>query len=181
MPRSLIRRLRDDERGVSAVEFALVAPVMIIFYAGMVDLCQGYMALTRTSHVAATVADLASQSATLKKSDIKSIFEIGPAIMTPFNSTSLDQKITSITRQENKKYTTDWTCTYVASGPPTCSSGGTSAITIPADLLDVGESIIVGESAYTYKSIFQQFLPEVRYVKRSLIMPRGASTTCSDC
>jgi Flp pilus assembly protein TadG len=58
--------LAGDVRGVSAVEFALIAPVMILFYAGMVDLCQGYMALKRTSHASA-VADLASQSRSMTK------------------------------------------------------------------------------------------------------------------
>ena len=81
MSRSLIRRLAGDESGVSAVEFALIAPVMLLFYAGMVDLCQGYMALKRTSHAASAVADLVSQSRTITKADINSIFEVGPAIM----------------------------------------------------------------------------------------------------
>lgn len=181
MPRSPLHRLKTDQGGASAVEFALIAPVMILLYAGMCDLIQGNMALRRTSHIASMVADLSSQSTTLKKSDIRSIFEIGPAIMTPFDSTSLEQKITSLTREKNSKYTIDWTCTYVAGGPPTCSKGGTSTMTIPTELLAVGESVIVGQAAYTYTSPFQMFLPTLRFERRGLVEPRGTSTACSDC
>jgi Flp pilus assembly protein TadG len=180
MPRSLLRRLKNDERGVSAVEFALIAPVMIVFYAGLVDLCQGYMALKRTTHVAAMVADMASQSATLTKSQIDKIFEIGPAIMTPFASTSLEQRVSSVTRVSSTKYTVNWSRSYGGSGS---LSGALTAgnVNLPTDLLANGESILIGESAYTYNSIFQKFLPTVRFQKRALIQPRGTSTTCSDC
>ena len=35
-----LKRLRRDERGVSAVEFALIAPVMILFYFGLAEVTQ---------------------------------------------------------------------------------------------------------------------------------------------
>ena len=34
----LLTRLRGDRRGVSAVEFALIAPVIIVFYFGLAEL-----------------------------------------------------------------------------------------------------------------------------------------------
>ena len=63
--RSLIRRLTGDERGVSAVEFAMLAPVLIAFYMGMTEFCQGFMAQKRMSHVSAMVADLVAQEETI--------------------------------------------------------------------------------------------------------------------
>ena len=55
--RSLIRRLTGDERGVSAIEFAMLAPVLIAFYMGMTEFCQGFMAQKRMGHVSAMVAE----------------------------------------------------------------------------------------------------------------------------
>lgn len=180
MLRSLLRRWKNDERGVSAVEFALVAPVMLIFYAGLVDLCQGYMALKRTNHVAAMVADMASQSGALTKSQIDKIFEIGPAIMTPFASTSLEQRVSSVTRVSSTKYKVDWSRSWTPAGS---QSGGltAAAVNLPSDVPAIGESILIGESTYTYSSLFQDFAPKVQFKKRALIQPRGTSTTCSDC
>ena len=39
--RFAIRKLRGDERGVSVVELGLVAPVLALMIAGIIDLSQG--------------------------------------------------------------------------------------------------------------------------------------------
>src|SRR5690606_24990997 len=65
MKRGLIRRWVGDERGVSAIEFAMIAPVLIVFYMGMTEFCQGFMAQKRMGHVSATVADLIAQEETI--------------------------------------------------------------------------------------------------------------------
>ncbi|WAC60481.1 TadE/TadG family type IV pilus assembly protein [Brevundimonas sp. SL130] len=179
--RRLLRRLAGDERGVSAVEFALIAPVMILFYAGLVDLCQGYMALKRTSHVAATVADLASQSTALTATDVDNIFDAGPDIMAPFNSTALEQRISSVTRVSSSTYKVDWSRSSKSTG---ALSGDltVAGAKVPADLLADGESVIIAEAAYTYASPFQQFLPEFRFERRALLEPRRTAViTCSTC
>ena len=44
MTRALLRRLRHDERGVTLIEFAVVAPVMLLLLMGMCDLAyQSYV------------------------------------------------------------------------------------------------------------------------------------------
>ncbi len=57
----LLKRLLQDRRGVSAIEFALIAPVMITIYFGLIEFSQGYMAERRAGHVASMVADLVAQ------------------------------------------------------------------------------------------------------------------------
>ena len=56
-PKGLLQQFVRDRRGVSAVEFALIAPLMIAFYFGLTEFCQGYMAQKRMGHSAAAVAD----------------------------------------------------------------------------------------------------------------------------
>ncbi len=85
----LLRRLLRDRRGVSAVEFALIAPVMLIIYFGLVEFSQGYMAERRASHAASMVADLVAQSGGTNIRDLESTFQIGDMIMRPFSSTPL--------------------------------------------------------------------------------------------
>jgi Flp pilus assembly protein TadG len=177
----LIRRLAGDVRGVSAVEFALIAPVMILFYAGLVDLCQGYMALKRTNHLASVVADLASQSTALTGTEVDGIFEVGPDIMAPFASASLEQRISSVTKVSPLEFKVDWSRSSKATG----ALSGDLAVAnagVPAVLLADGESIIIAETAYTYKSPFQKFLPEIRFQRRAMLQPRRSATIpCSTC
>jgi Flp pilus assembly protein TadG len=176
-----MRRLAGDDRGVSAVEFALIAPIMILFYAGMVDLCQGYMALRRTSHVAAAIADLASQSTVLTGADVDGIFGAGPGIMAPFKSTDLEQRISSVTRESSSTYRLDWSRSSKTTGD---LSGDlpTSEFKVPADMLAVGESVIIAEAHYTYESPFQKFLPEFTFKRRAVLEPRRTAViACTTC
>ncbi|MDZ4375309.1 MAG: TadE/TadG family type IV pilus assembly protein, partial [Phenylobacterium sp.] len=98
MRRGLFPRLAGDERGVSAVEFAMLAPVLIAFYFGMAEFCQGYMAQKRMGHVSAMVADLVAQEEEISTASLDDIFDIGGLIMKPFATTSLKQRVSSVTR-----------------------------------------------------------------------------------
>jgi len=56
--RQVHRRFARDRRGVSAVEFALLAPVMIGLYIGCVEISDGVAADRKVSLIAATLANL---------------------------------------------------------------------------------------------------------------------------
>ena len=90
--RNWLRRFRQDQSGVSAVEFALLAPIMIALYFGMVEVCQAYMAQKRMSHVTSMVADLTAQAQSVTRNDLTDIFNIGNQIMEPFSPTPLQTR-----------------------------------------------------------------------------------------
>ncbi len=50
-----------DQRGVAAVEFAFIAPIMLIFYFGMVEISLAVEADRNLSHAASLVGDLTAQ------------------------------------------------------------------------------------------------------------------------
>src|SRR5436189_1298081 len=58
-----IARLRRDQAGVSAVEFAMLLPLMLTLYLGAVEISQGVAIDRKVTLTAHTVADLASQVA----------------------------------------------------------------------------------------------------------------------
>lgn len=51
-----------DQRGVAAVEFAFIAPLMLIFYFGMVEITLAVNADRATSHATSLAGDLAAQN-----------------------------------------------------------------------------------------------------------------------
>ena len=57
----LVARFGGDERGISAVEFALLLPLMVTLYLGTVEVSQGVAIDRKVTLTARTVADLASQ------------------------------------------------------------------------------------------------------------------------
>ena len=177
MRRGLFARLRSDERGVSAVEFAMLAPVLIAFYFGMAEFCQGFMAQKRMGHVSAMVADLVAQEETVSTANLTDIFAIGGLIMKPFATTALKQRVSSVTRTAGVAKV-DW-----SRGSGMTARAVNSTITLPTDLIANGESVIVSEATYDYDSPVDYFMPGItRFSHIYYLRPRTVDKTlCSNC
>ena len=177
MIRSLIRRLIRDERGISAVEFALLAPVLIAFYLGLAEFCQGYMAQKRMGHAASAIADLVAQEDTITTIELDDIFDIGALIMKPFPTATLKQRVSAVTRT-GTKVKVDW-----SRGDGLTALVKGSELTIPADLLSDGQSLIVAEATYDYDSPADYLMPGLtRFQHTYYLRPRiSDKVLCSNC
>jgi Flp pilus assembly protein TadG len=164
----ILRRLRGDRRGVSAVEFALLAPVMVGMYFGLAEFCQGFMAQKRSGHSAAIVADLITQRKTLSASELDDLFKVGGQIMKPFSSTTLRIRASSVTRGNDDVNRVDWSR---GSGMTARSVGST--VTLPDGLVERGQSVIFTESTYDYDSPVDYFMPGLtRFSHSFYLRPR---------
>jgi Flp pilus assembly protein TadG len=174
-PRALRRFLRDA-RGVSAVEFALIAPLLIAMYFGLTEFCQAYMAQKRTGHLTSQIADIVAQSDVVTRDEIADIFAIGALILTPFPTDPLAVRVSSVTRGTDGVARVDW-----SRGEGMDPRSG--VVTVPADLIANGESIIMSEAAYDYTSPVNQILPGVtRFNQVFYLRPRLVDRIgCSDC
>lgn len=173
------RQFARDSRGVAAVEFALLLPILMLLYFGVVELTQGIMAQQRTSHVAATVGDLVSQSSTLSSADVADILSVGGEVMYPYPTTSLKLRVSTLTDDPKGKVTVAWS---QASGM-TALSKGVSVSGLPANVVVPGESVVMSESQYTYTSVLGQIMPRpVVFSQKAYSHPRLSTTvTCADC
>jgi Flp pilus assembly protein TadG len=169
--------LARDEHGVSAVEFAMLAPVLIAFYFGMAEFCQGYMAQKRMGHVSAMVADLVAQEEEVGTANLDDIFDIGGLIMKPFPTAALKQRVSSVTRTSGVARV-DW-----SRGDGMDPRAVASTITLPADLIADGESVIVSEATYDYDSPVDYLMPTItRFSHIYYLRPRTVDRTlCSNC
>lgn len=173
-----LRRLMRDEGGVSAVEFAIIAPVLIAFYLGLAEACQAYMAQKRMGHATAMVADLTAQESTVTPAIVGQFFAIGGLIMKPYSAASLNLRVTSVTRDANGIDKVDWS---VGRGMTVLRKG--SAFPIPAGVIDNGQSIVVSEAAYDYDSPVDYVMPGVtRFSHIYYLRPRTSEKTeCPTC
>lgn len=166
--KSLFARLRGDLRGVSAVEFALLAPIMIAFYFGLAEFCQGYMAQKRMGHVSAMVADLVAQSDTISGTQLADIFKVGDLIMKPFPGAPLQQRASSLTRDTNGVVKVDW-----SSGAGMAARMAGSTVVVPDGLIANGESLIMTEATYDYDSPVDYLMPPItRFSQTYYLRPR---------
>lgn len=169
----LFRRLARDKRGVSAVEFALIAPALIAFYFGLAELTQAMMAERRTSHAASSIGDLVAQSTQISTSTVTDVFTIARAVMSPFPTTTLKMRVTSIVADSSVVPKVAW-----SQGDGLTALGTNSTQTVPSGLLTAaGESVILSEVQYSYDSPIDYFVPNaVTFTKKFYLRPRKSDT-----
>ena len=178
MRRSLFHRLAGDQRGVSAVEFALLAPVLIAFYLGLSEFCQGYMAQKRMGHVSSMVADLVAQEETVTPATLDDIFDIGGLIMKPFSTTPLKMRVTSVTLTNNQ-YVVDWS----RGDGMTARAKGSVVASVPSGMITAGQSLVISEATYDYDSPADYLMPSVTQFSHAYYLrPRlSDKTLCAAC
>lgn len=169
----LFKRLGRDRRGVSAVEFALIAPALIAFYFGLAELTQAMMAERRVAHAASAIGDLVAQSSQVSSANLTDIFSIGDTIMSPFPTTSLKMRITSVVADSSIKPIAAWS---VGDGMTPIAVG--AKVALPNNLLTVaGQSVIMSEVEYSYDSPVDYFVPDaVNFSKIFFLRPRKSDT-----
>lgn len=175
-----LKSLIGDIRGVSAVEFALIAPVMIALYLAMTEVTMGLMADRRSDHVASAIGDLAAQVTTTSTSDISDIFNVGEEVMSPFPTGPLNMRLTAVTADAGGTPKVAWSRAH-GSSLPAYTKG--TVVTLPANLVAAGELVIVADIRYTYTSQLAQTLPTpLVYNHTYYLRPRRAdAVACTDC
>jgi Flp pilus assembly protein TadG len=147
----MLNRFFRDRRGAAAVEFAFVAPLMILLYCGIAELTQGMMADRRTSHVASIIGDLVAQDTQVNQTEMNDVFNVGRAVIAPFPSGKLAMRITSVRADAGGTPQVIWSQTSGAMA----ALKTTDKITLPAGLLAANESVIMAEATYVYTSALQ--------------------------
>lgn len=166
-----------DRRGVSAVEFALIAPILIVFYCGLAELSQAMMAQRRVGNIASSIGDLVAQNAQLTDTRKTDIFAIGAVIMAPFPTTNLRMCLLSVTSDATGKDTVAWSEPY--NGHPDCPAQGTvlASTVVPVAVLPASKSVIVAKANYAYTSPIKFVLPSAITFNRTFYLrPRRSDT-----
>lgn len=164
----MLTPLFKDRRGAAAVEFAFIAPLMILLYGGLSELAQGMIADRRAAHVASTVGDLVAQESQIDAAGMIDVFKVGQAIMAPFPTGPLSMRITSVKANAAAQPQVVWS---KVSGGLTALSGAVTGV--PAGLLAANESTIQAEVSYTYTSTLQKSLPSpLIFTQKYFLKPR---------
>ena len=144
--RKRISQFAADRRGVSAVEFAFLAPVMITLYLGCVEISSAIAVDRKVSLAAAALANLSSSSqvATISASEMQNIFDASTAILSPYSNTPLKMTLACIAVDGSKKATVKWTVTRNGAALTT------GALSVPTDLLIANTQLVFSQVSYTY-------------------------------
>lgn len=188
---SHLKRLIRDRRGVTAIEFALIAPAVILVYFATTQLIVAMAAERRASHVASSIADLVAQNATMTVDQLTAIMRVGPSIMEPFPAATPDPLQMRITSVVVNATTQKPTVTWSRGDGMSALTPGTIVSDFPAELLvDTGGAFVMGEVTYSFKptlspAVLKSIFPpdgSWKFDRKFYLRPRrGAEVLCSDC
>lgn len=166
------RRLRSDRRGIAAVEFALIAPALIVLFMGVIEVTFRFQASQEATRYVHQAADLISREHGLTTNDLDAIYDAAIHMMKPLETTdNLDMDVIAVSFDDD-------------------GSGGieknvlwrrTAGASVPYDLNDMdglgqlNESVIWVGIRYHYTSPVTSMFsgPTVNMERQSFARPRA--------
>jgi Flp pilus assembly protein TadG len=143
--RAQLRRFAGDRRGVSALEFALVLPLMLTLYIGGAEVGDGMAIQFKSTLSARTVADLSSQSTTIDTPTMSSILHAAATVVAPYSSAGMVVTVSEVSTNATGRATITWSCALNG----TARTVG-STVTLPNNVNAANISLIWGEVTYPY-------------------------------
>ena len=162
---SFAKCLRNDKKGVAAVEFALISPILLMLLIGTLELGTAYTIDRRVSLIASSVADLVSRDAklgnpTLNARDRAEMYlmsdKIARALITPYDFAPIKIHITKVQSDINDatKTTVSWAISYSGNDPdmdttqPPYNAG--DKYPMPGGLMAPGTTIYAVTATYDF-------------------------------
>jgi Flp pilus assembly protein TadG len=91
-----LRRLWVDRSGVGAVEFALIAPLLLMIYLTVFELTIGLSVSKRVAKASGTIADLVTQQDSVDKQFLGTMLDVADSIFVPYGLNDISMNITGI-------------------------------------------------------------------------------------
>ncbi len=143
-----LSRFTRDRSGVSAVEFAFIAPVMIGLYLGCTEISDGVAADRKVSLVVDALSNLSAQVTTISTADMTNILNASSSIIAPYSANNLKATLSCLKIDANGKVTVAWSATLNGTARAVGSS-----VTVPSALAVPSTQLLFGEASYAYTPI----------------------------
>lgn len=195
LPRLRLRRLFADRKGVAAIEFAFIAPLLLAMYFVTMEIAPAIDASKKVGRAASMIADLVTQQSTITKSEAEAIMAIGEATLNPYTRTKMNVTITAIniTDETTPKVLVAWSRKMV-NGAFSQDAAVGSVTTVPTALKVRNSFLIRVEASLDYRPIITwtadqkaatgllAAFDDIQMKESYYLRPRMSSTiTCSDC
>jgi len=164
--------LLEDCRGIAATEFAVIVPVMLVMFFGMVEFSSGVAVDRKVTLMARTLSDLTSQSISVDGTALNNFFAASTGIMTPYSPTPTRSTITELWIDPSTlKARVQWS-------QGTAPRATSSIVTIPTALAVAGTYLIFSEVSYLYKPTIGYVMAKAGVNLSDVAYMRPRQATC---
>lgn len=155
-----VRRFADRIDGVAAIEFAIIAPVLLLTILSSYDIGRAFSAYIKVRSAAAALATITNQYTTgtndIEADDMQAITGATAAILSPFSADSTITKISQIKMTSASNAVVSWS--YATQG--SAYATGSSWSSLPSQFKTTKPCntfpcyLIFAEVSYTYTPLF---------------------------
>jgi Flp pilus assembly protein TadG len=168
----LLGRYGADRRGIAAVEFAMLLPMMLTLYLGSVEVSTGVAVNRKLTLTTRALADLTSQYTDVTDADMSNILNASSDIIAPYPVSGLSAVVSELSIDATGNTTVAWSDTLNG----TARSIG-EAVTIPASLVVPNTYLILAEVSYSYNPSFGYVLTHTMTLNDHIYMRPRQSTS----
>lgn len=181
-----LRRFIEDRRGIGAIEFAIIAPLLVMAYVGAFEISVGVSASRKVNRASAMVSELIARESSTNKATLDTMEDLTGRVMAPFpiNVTGYSLKITGIAIDADGKATVAWSRDDKASRPYVVGA----VVTLPGSMEAKNTFIVRTELVVPHKvllmmpALSSSMLKSVDLNKTSYFgLRKGEKITCADC
>lgn len=153
---SKARAFADCVRGIAALEFAMVAPIMLLMFIGVVELSTGITVDRRVSSVASSTADLVARQKTVSTTQLDGYMAAITQIMEPFDAAPMKLTVANVysTVAAPTVYKTCWHYHHNGGAKAGIQDGQVYPHSVPAGIVQGGQSVLIVEVSYAYVPAF---------------------------
>jgi Flp pilus assembly protein TadG len=172
-----IARYLSDRRGVAAVEFAFLAPVITFALLGGTELSRYTLMHQKMDRVSASVSNMVAQSTTMKVVDFDNMWAAAKKIAEPFDIAGLKGKviISFIVAETDTNYRVTWQRNGVGTLTETSKLGTEGNLaTMPTGVtMKTGDTVVAVEVFAVYEPfVFSELIGTTTIYHRSFDQPR---------
>lgn len=169
--RKLAKFVRDKS-GLSAVEFAIILPFMLLLYLGSFEVTQAIAVQRMVTLTASTVANLVTQYTNISASQtMPDILNASTAVLTPYPVANAVVTVSCISVDATGHATVAWSQSLNGASRPVGQ-----VINLPAALDVPNTEVVLGETTYAYTPLFNYLNIGTLNLKSSVYMlPRSSS------
>ncbi len=138
-----------DRRGISAVEFAMLLPVMVTLYLGVVEVSQGVAIDRKVTLTTRTTADLASRVTSINNADMTNMLNATSSVIAPYDESKVKVVLSAVNIDANGIAKVGWSDTLHGSARAVGST-----VTLPTVLAVPNTTLIWSEVSYNYNPTF---------------------------
>jgi Flp pilus assembly protein TadG len=177
------KRFRADVRGIAAVEFAFIAPILLVMLIGAVEITRAVSINKRLAAVTDMIADLVARETKLTGADVEAIYEIAALAMAPFDAGELKLSIIPVMSAADNAGNT---LVYPSTANRPSYGGGDQpakcqSYPLATGMLGKKESVIVVESSYAFRPLFVGYvMGSQEWKDRAFAKPRKSMCVAFD-